>query len=127
MVYLLFIDCLDTIRIHHLIFSNLPSHTQNSIIAPVTIIFFKKLNSPNWLKVLEKEGVFNNPYGVIPYDEWVQIPIWGPSRYLVKVAKAVPKETLSIIQSIPDTNNLKIYEDFIDAADLPRHIQTKIK
>ncbi|MDW9140986.1 circadian clock protein KaiC, partial [Legionella pneumophila] len=34
MVYLLFIDCLDTIRIHHLIFSNLPSHTQNSIIAP---------------------------------------------------------------------------------------------
>ncbi|MFO8785412.1 recombinase family protein, partial [Legionella pneumophila serogroup 1] len=33
MVYLLFIDCLDTIRIHHLIFSNLPSHTQNSIIA----------------------------------------------------------------------------------------------
>ncbi|GAN17063.1 dTDP-3-amino-3,4, 6-trideoxy-alpha-D-glucopyranose [Legionella pneumophila] len=35
MVYLLFIDCLDTIRIHHLIFSNLPSHTQNSIIAPI--------------------------------------------------------------------------------------------
>lgn len=32
-MYLLFIDCLDTIRIHHLIFSNLPSHTQNSIIA----------------------------------------------------------------------------------------------
>ncbi|GAN30039.1 hypothetical protein lpymt_01636 [Legionella pneumophila] len=38
MVYLLFIDCLDTIRIHHLIFSNLPSHTQNSIIAPIAVI-----------------------------------------------------------------------------------------
>ncbi|HAU1866388.1 TPA: hypothetical protein JBJ74_15190, partial [Legionella pneumophila] len=89
--------------------------------------FFKKLNSPNWLKVLEKEGVFNNPYGVIPYDEWVQIPIWGPSRYLVKVAKAVPKETLSIIQSIPDTNNLKIYEDFIDAAlEMPIEYSIKI-
>ncbi|MFO9420849.1 His-Xaa-Ser system protein HxsD, partial [Legionella pneumophila serogroup 1] len=43
MVYLLFIDCLDTIRIHHLIFSNLPSHTQNSIIAPYSLNAIKKV------------------------------------------------------------------------------------
>ncbi|WP_408074555.1 TauD/TfdA dioxygenase family protein [Legionella pneumophila] len=66
MVYLLFIDCLDTIRIHHLIFSNLPSHTQNSIIA-LSLWPFGKV-----LELIEQEDpedhIFDHSYMPLHWD-----------------------------------------------------------
>ena len=71
---------------------------------------------PYWLKPLKEADVFKNPSDIIQHEDWIEIPSWGPSQYLVKIAKQFPVEVSKIIQLIPETCNFKIYEDYIDAA-----------
>lgn len=78
--------------------------------------FFDCLKSSHWLKPLKDAGVFISPPNIIQHNELIQTPSWGPSRYLVNIAEESPKEVSQIILTIPDTNNLKIYQDYVNAA-----------
>ncbi|SPX61205.1 hypothetical protein [Legionella feeleii] len=78
--------------------------------------FFDCLKSSYWLKPLNDAGVFKSPSNVSQYNEFIRVPSWGPSRYLVNIAEESPKEVSQIILTIPDTNNLKIHQDYVNAA-----------
>src|SRR2546425_12580022 len=80
--------------------------------------FYDALNDPAWLKVLSQAGVFRNP----PEPQKSQtsgnfsFPLWPESRYLARVAKLAPETVIEIILHLPDTNNIQIHKDLIDAA-----------
>ncbi|MFX1298544.1 MAG: hypothetical protein ACFFD2_27265, partial [Promethearchaeota archaeon] len=43
-------------------------------------------------------------------------PIWPESRYLARMASSVPQIIHDIILKIPETENIRVHEDFIEAA-----------
>lgn len=88
---------------------------QNSIILGY---FFGKCENPNWIAPLRKKGWFNNPPKPIPNEEkrTIQFPFWPQSQYLARMAKKIPNQVLEVILEIPDTGNIRIYEDLVDAA-----------
>lgn len=80
--------------------------------------FFERLNNPEWLESLDKAGFFNNPP---PAKEnkaegTISFPTWPQSRFLARMAKEKPDQVKDIILKIPDTNNVNVYQDFIEAA-----------
>lgn len=69
--------------------------------------FFDKLQNPAWLPLLRKEGFFTQP------------PAPGPeSRYLARMASIESAQdlVLEIALEIPETENVRLYDDLADAA-----------
>lgn len=91
--------------------------------------FFSKLDSPAWLHPLQEEGLFDNPRPP-EYDTekgTVAFGLWPQSRYLVRMAPIVPDQVLTIIQTIPDTDNFRIHVDFAEAAlEMPPTMAAKL-
>ncbi len=81
------------------------------------IYFFNRLENPEWIEPLKRKGYFQNPPKIIEDagQGTVKFPMWPQSRYLARMAKETPKEVLEIAQDI-ESNNPRIYEDFVDAA-----------
>ena len=77
------------------------------------VYFFDKINTPDWIEQLWKRGFFKNPPSVTSEGtvDW-----WPESRYLVKMAGKDPKQVLSVIKEIPDTDNFYVRTDIIQAA-----------
>ncbi len=82
--------------------------------------FFDKLENPKWLTLLDKEGFFALPPQLERDDETgsVSISMWPASRYLARMAKreTVQANVLEIALKIPDTENVRVYEDLADTA-----------
>lgn len=78
--------------------------------------FFDKLNSPEWIKPLWDAGLFSHPPEPLKDGQYVRFPIWPESRYLARMASLEPNVVLKVIQQIPDTENVRVFEDLIDAA-----------
>ncbi|MEH2102531.1 MAG: hypothetical protein V7K76_22825 [Nostoc sp.] len=82
--------------------------------------FFERLESPTWLKPLQKEGFFNNPPAIEfdPDSGGFRLPIWQQSQYLIKVASHEPETVLEISKQLFElgSNNIRIYEDLAQAA-----------
>ena len=92
--------------------------------------FFGELKSPDWLEPLAAEGVFDRPYPPVEEQEWISFPIWPPSRYLARMAGQVPDKVAELALRIPETTNVRIHEDLVDAAlampaDIARRIVPK--
>src|SRR5207249_148954 len=78
--------------------------------------FFNELRSPDWIGPLLQEGMFKKPPGPIREGSFIRFPLWPESRYLARVAAKTPELVLKVIRQIPETENVRVHEDFIDAA-----------
>lgn len=90
---------------------------------------FDRLESPAWLGPLVEHGFFQHPPGP-EYDddgEHFRLPRWAQSRYLVRIAADAPEEVIQTILAIPDTNNPRVHEDYVDAAlEVPAAVATTL-
>lgn len=78
--------------------------------------FFNELKSPDWIGPLLQEDMFKKPPEPIREDSFIRFPLWPESRYLARVAGKAPELVLKVIRQIPETENVRVHEDFIDAA-----------
>jgi hypothetical protein len=86
--------------------------------------FFEKLQSPAWLPLLRKEEFFAHPPEPKATEEGTILPLWPASRYLARMAAVAGAQeaVLDIVLAIPETANVRVYEDLADAARaLPSH------
>ena len=81
--------------------------------------FFEKLKSPDWIEPLNKAepDIFRKP----PAPEhkeggWVRYPSWAASGYLARMASEEPELVLQIILTAEKTENIRVHEDFAEAA-----------
>ncbi|MCU4139055.1 MAG: ATP maltotriose and DNA-dependent transcriptional regulator MalT, partial [Thermodesulfobacteria bacterium] len=89
--------------------------------------FFKNINNPRWIKPLKKAGYFLNPPEVVKKKDFIEFPFWPESQFLARVASKAPEEVCKIILKIPDTNNPRVHEDFIEAAlNMPPDLSVQI-
>lgn len=79
--------------------------------------FFERLENPLWIEPLMKRGFFRDPPALIEDVEagTVTVPMWPESAYLARMAREAPELVLSIIGSLPQTENSRAQEDFVDA------------
>ncbi len=79
--------------------------------------FFEKLNSPDWIKPLWESGFFFRSPPEPKYDaNSISHSFWPESRYLARMAHVAPDIVLDILLKIPDTDNVRVHIDYIDAA-----------
>ena len=77
--------------------------------------FFDRLNSPDWIEPLRCEGMFKDPPPVEREGDYIRFPAWPESRYLARIASAVPELVRDIALSI-ETENVRVHEDLVQAA-----------
>lgn len=78
--------------------------------------FFDRLSTPDWIDPLRESGIFSSPAAARKEGGGTWFPNWPPSRYLVRVAAEAPEKVAAVIADIPETDNVRIHEDFVDAA-----------
>jgi len=89
--------------------------------------FFETIDTPLWIKPLKEAGFFSNPPEKIKKKDFVEFPSWPESQFLERVASKDPEEVCKIILKIPDTNNPRVHEDFIEAAlNIPPDLSVQI-
>lgn len=80
--------------------------------------FFDRLENPEWLIPLKNKGYFKSPPAPVPDDSgcYANLPVWPESRYLARMAKLVPEIVAQTIATIPETENIRVHDDFVEAA-----------
>lgn len=80
--------------------------------------FFDRLENPEWLLALKEKGFFSSPPEPIREESrgTVAFPVWPESRYLARMAKHAPDTVFGILSQIPDTENIRVHDDLVDAA-----------
>lgn len=78
--------------------------------------FFSKLTFPSWLQPLKEQGFFSNPPAGIKEGNSIMFPVWPLSRYLIKVAGQKPREVMDIIKNMKETDNFRVWSDFIQCS-----------
>lgn len=96
--------------------------------------FFSRLQNPEWVKVLAAKGFFMDPPEPILDDAkaTVSFPPWPEAMYLVRMASHAPEDVINVIERIPETANVRVHQDLIDAAvamppDLAAKLVPRIK
>jgi len=89
--------------------------------------FFNKLSSSEWLDPLKDKGFFlKSPRG-IREGNYIKFPAWPLSEYLAKVAEKRPREVMDLIIHARETDNFRVWSDYIDCAlRMPSHIAKEI-
>ena len=91
------------------------------------IYFFETLTSPDWIKPLWDAGVFQSPPQLIKDAGYVNFPLWAESRYVARMAPIAPETVLEVVLAIPETENVRVHEDFLDAAlSMPAQLASKL-
>jgi hypothetical protein len=78
--------------------------------------FFDHLESSAWIEPLFDHGMFKLPPPPKKEGDYISFPFWPESRYLARMASKSPKQVLDIILKMSQTDNVRVHEDFIDAA-----------
>lgn len=80
--------------------------------------FFDHLNSPAWLDPLFRRGFFQKPPEPVRDEEYIRLPLWPESRYLVRMSHIVEAQetVLKIALRIPDTENSRVQDDIAELA-----------
>jgi tetratricopeptide (TPR) repeat protein len=82
--------------------------------------FLERLDDPEWIGLLEREGFFASPPDVEQSEDdegaWLRFPDWPASRYLVRMANATPQHVAQVFLELPATDNIRVHEDIIEAA-----------
>lgn len=86
--------------------------------------FFRKLDSPHWIKPLVEVGLFRTPPSPQRVDEdLISFPPWPESEYLARMARLAPKEVGVALLGIPATPNESVHMDLARAA---AHVPVKM-
>lgn len=95
--------------------------------------FFSRLNSPVWIPLLRKRGLFNQPHPPIrdPLAGTIQFPPWPPGAYLARMAKIdnqrIQRLVLETACTIPVSENVSVQEGLADIAlALPPALSKKL-
>ena len=91
--------------------------------------FFDRLRNPEWIKPLFNKKFFLDPPDIEKDEEkgTIGFPLWPESRYLARMANLEPELVLKIILDMPETENIRVYEDFADAAlAMPPQVSAKL-
>jgi hypothetical protein len=80
--------------------------------------FFDKLDNPKWIAPLRERGFFQHPPEAIEDREsgTISYVSWPESRYLSRMASVDPQGVFRVAIDIPQTDNVRVYEDIADAA-----------
>jgi hypothetical protein len=78
--------------------------------------FFLKLESPAWILPLRESGLFSNPPAVEIDGQYIRHHHWPESQYLMRVAEQEPAIVTETILRVPETDNERVHEDFVEAA-----------
>ena len=78
--------------------------------------FFMKLRTPDWIEPLRNAGRFKDPPSARRQEDTIAFPAWPESQYLVRVAADAPEAVKNAILSVPQTDNQRVHQDFVEAA-----------
>mgnify|MGYP001362519734 CR=1 FL=1 len=78
--------------------------------------FFSRLATPDWIRPIEEEGLFNRPPATVRQGDYVQFPFWPELGYLARVAGDAPDLAAEVLLRIPATDNLRVHQDLTDVA-----------
>ncbi|MGD0177792.1 MAG: hypothetical protein ABSA50_03985 [Candidatus Bathyarchaeia archaeon] len=94
----------------------LRAHVPNNMVT--WSYFFGRLQSTKWLSQLKLAGFFDAPPDPQLDDEkkTIRMILWPQSQYLARIASESPVEVVKIILDIPETENLFVHSDLVDAA-----------
>lgn len=79
--------------------------------------FLDALPDAEWLTPLEEHGFFNFPPNPIHEKDTTSYPIWSEGRYLAKISSKAPEIVRDIILKIPDTDNIYVLDDLVEAVN----------
>jgi len=86
--------------------------------------FFRKLDSPDWIKPLVEAGLFSTPPSPqLVEEDLISFPPWPESDYLARMAPFAPKEVGAVLLEIPATRNESVHMDLARAA---AHVPVKM-
>ena len=89
--------------------------------------FFSQLKSPDWLRPLWDAGLFRAPPAPTKDGNYISFPSWAESRYLARMGSRAPEIVLDIILKMPETENVRVHEDVIEAAlSMPPPVAAKL-
>jgi len=79
--------------------------------------FFNCLENPEWIEPLWAWGFFRNPPPPERNEEegTIRFPRWPEARYLARMAPHKPELVAEVIQQMPDTDNVTVQDDLVDA------------
>jgi hypothetical protein len=91
--------------------------------------FFDRLESADWLQPLRAEGFFRSPPE--PEQDYEQggfrFVSWPQSTYLERMVDVDPGTVKEIIQELPPTGNVRVYEELAGiAGNLPAHMTAEL-
>ena len=70
---------------------------------------------------------FKEPPSARREGDGIWFPPWAGSRFLARIAGESPVEVCRAIEAIPDTDNVSVHEDFVDAAlAMPAEISAQL-
>jgi len=78
--------------------------------------FFERLDSIEWIGPLRAYGFFKEPPAPTREGETVNFPFWPEARFLAKAAEIKPAIVLEVMLDLPDTENVRVHWDLLDAA-----------
>jgi hypothetical protein len=79
--------------------------------------FFMKLKTPDWIDPLWNAGRFKDPPKARRQEGTIGFPPWPESQYLVRVAADAPELVKQVILKMPQTDNQRVHQDFVEAAE----------
>jgi len=82
--------------------------------------FFMKLKTPDWIEPLAKAGRFKDPPNAKRQEGTISFPSWAESQYLVRVAGDAPDIVKQVILNVPETDNQRVHQDFVEAQQRSR-------
>lgn len=89
--------------------------------------FFERLNTSDWIQPLLEEGVLSKPPPPRAEGSGTWYPLWSASKYLARMASTAPETVADAIRAVPDTENVRVHEDFVDAAlNMPPEIASRV-
>lgn len=91
--------------------------------------FFDRLQNPEWIQPLKEKGIYSCPPHVIKDERGVRIVPWPASSYLARMAprSTDPSLIMDVILSIPDTENVRVRTDLVEAAlGLPGKVAARL-
>lgn len=77
--------------------------------------FFKELQSPDWLELLLRAGLFDEVPHAIVEGNSIGYPSWPAGDYLKRMAPLSPALVSEIVLTIPETSNLRVHDDLATA------------
>lgn len=78
--------------------------------------FFQKVESSDWIIPLRDNGLFKSPPPVESDGKYIRHFHWPESNYLKRVADQAPDVVLETILRVPETDNERVHDDFVEAA-----------